>query len=84
MGDEELFSLHGRTDERVEDRPKVDSLCLIVKVHLEVLKEGATQDHSLIETSTGLVLALVRLNQDVAYLAMLRGLPLLKQSLPRD
>ena len=83
MRDEDLFTGHG-TYERVVNRPQVDRPCLIVEVHLEVLEEGATQYHGLIEIPTGLMIALVCLNQKFAYKAMLQGGPLMKESLPRD
>ena len=83
MRDEDLFTGHG-TYERVVNRPQVDRPCLIVEVHLEVLEEGATQYYCLIEFSTCLMIALVCLNQKVAYKAMLQGWPLMKESLPRD
>ena len=83
MRDEDFFAGHG-TNERVENRPQVDRPCFIVEVHLEVLEEGATQYYGLIEIPTGLMIALVSLNQKIAYKAMLQGRPLVKQSLPRD
>jgi hypothetical protein len=70
MRDEDFFAGHG-TNERVVNRPQVDSPCLIVEVHLEVLEEWATQYYGLIEIPTGLMIALVSLNQKIAYKPML-------------
>ena len=83
MWGEDWFTGHG-TYHGAVDRSEVDRPCLIVEEHLEVLEEGATQYHGLIEFTAMLMIALVRLNQKIASRSKLFGIPLLKQSFPRD
>ena len=80
---EDFFTGHS-TYQREADRSQIDRPCLIVEEQLEVLEEGATQYHGLVEFTAMFMIALVCLNQKIAFRSKILGVPLLKQSFPRD